>query len=218
MKIYILIASLLFVSCTSNGKNNGNDNANNDSIVVQRETKLEDNCLYEIESSLKNYYSDFLLFKAIDNIRPDLSNLESNEGYIWDYEQGLKTMIKQKPYIVDSLLYELKKGKDYEVIVRKISIWCDTYVMVSTMVFNITDWYIDPDEALYEIKDTKKIIRSFLQTKEQDWGSLSESQMSEIPYKICNYACELDDESRIKFYSMFFSTIKKLTKEHTKND
>jgi hypothetical protein len=184
MKIYILIVCLLFVSCTSTGKNNVNSSS--DSIVNQTEDKGGRD-LDEIKYSFKDYfYSEFLLLQAIDNTCPDLSNLESKENNIWNYEQELRNLLKQKPYIVDSLLYELRKRKDFDIQFNKIGIWCDTYIMVSSITARMKDWYISSPEVLYKIPDTKKIIRSFLQIKEQDWGSLSGTQFSELPYKVCN--------------------------------
>jgi hypothetical protein len=178
-----------------------NKQAKSNSVINDQDT-------VELKSNLKilkQQYGDYLLFCSIDNVvfknSKDINDKSGN--YYLSYGDSIETILKEHPDTISRLLHEIQKKESSNNLIKRIEVWCESYVIMN--VYLNTDQYISLEEILWDIPCTKKIIQSFLNHPAQDWGSLSESQVYELPYRVSNYISELSDTERVNFYKLFFN-------------
>lgn len=153
-------------------------------------------------SFLKERYSDILIYKAIEHSVAGYSVLSNRMGYL-DYNEHVSGVISKNPQIVDVLLDSLsKKNKEF---IFDICIWCEVYTIIDIPVR--VEEVVFLEEIIYDIPQTNFLIQSFLQRKEQDWGSLSTLQLYELPYAVCNFVTKLREDERLNFYESFFKRL-----------
>jgi hypothetical protein len=199
MNRYIFLFSLL-LSCSNQG------HAKESLCISQSSSDKYPLC---IEAKiLKRTYASDLLTRAIDHVV-----YKKEPCNYFDYNDSIGALLKERPTVVDSLLYTIQEQKnDKENVFKNIGVWCDTYVILSTYM-NIDELF-SVEEILWEIPCTKKIIQSYLSSPLQDWGSLSEEQLYSLPHKICNLMCATLDKDRIAFYIIFYTKIKSKMVNH----
>ena len=156
---------------------------------------------------LKTHYSDVLLLKAIVSLNGDIAKkhniIKYNEDNVFKYDDYLNYLISKNASLVDKLLSEIKYPR---VGLAKIQIWCDAYIFTSYE--RTSEKSLCFEEILYNCKETKHIIKSFLQVEAQDWGSLSSSQIWILPYKFSDYMVTLDDIKRPYIYKVLLEKIR----------
>jgi hypothetical protein len=157
---------------------------------------------------LKLRYGDNLLLRAIDHVVYD-----NDISDYFSYDDSIRTLVKDRPLIVDSLLCIVQQEDSASGFLKNIGAWCDTYVTISACM-SIDDFF-STEEVLCEIPCTKEIVQSYLNSPLQDWGSLSEEQIYSLPHKICDLMCTIPDKDRIAFYATFYEKVGAKLQEHS---
>lgn len=193
---FIILFVLLFCSCTNHAKN----------VIPEKAiTKIQFDSDIKM---IKDQFSDLVLLSAI---RRTVPNSDSNVKIDYlEYRNSIMTQLNQNPNIIDSLLSEIQNDKNVKKIIHKIYNWCEAYSIIG-MTYNLNN-PVFLEEITYEIPLTKKIILSLLNNEQQDWGSLSESQIYELQYILSDFIAGLDEQSRIEFYVSFFEKVKQKIK------
>ena len=184
-----------FFSCSINEKKSIEEN----SVGKQKTAYINNAEIYQ----LKRIYSKELIYKAIDHIS-DLK-LVKKVGYL-DYDKQIDSLTSRNPSIVDSMIDSLYR-KDSNLI-YKINKWCQTYAIINSVTQ--FEEVVFLEEILHEIPKTQALVNSFLKIEKQDWGSLSTSQVYQLPYITCDFVSHLDDSERISFYKSFLETLAKI--------
>lgn len=157
-----------------------------------------------------------------------LSELEKN-----DFE-ALYFIVKSKPFIIDYLKIDKDKSTHYEEfyklqeinkadllsqfnsyldkfsnaeqksIIDSILIWKQMTELIGfpfqLQSTNLTEFH----EIIANIKTTEFIINKHIYTKEQYYGSLSSSQITEVYYDLMNYLMHLNSVEKLEFCKLYF--------------
>jgi len=190
-KYFIILFISFFCSCTNHSKNNDQDKANSN---IQFDSDIK---------RIKCQFSNIVLLSAVRRITPDAGAV--NKINYLEYQNSLSALLENNPTLLDSLLLKIQNDKNNKILIRKIYNWCEAYTILG-MTYN-PDNVVFPEEIIYEIPMTNNIVIGLLKNKQQDWGSLSESQIYELQYLVCDFLSGIDDKSRINFYKTYFERI-----------
>lgn len=164
----------------------------------------------ELES-LKLAYNDLLILKSIyfiDKSRKlNLYNWqEFNKIDDWfTFESDFNHLLKETPDLLNLLFKKVSEENNSKELIRRIKNWCETYNLI-TMPIHL-NLNISFEKAIYENSITKSEVSKFLTHSGQTWESLSESQIYQLYYDVCNNLAFKTDIVLLQFYQEFMENI-----------
>lgn len=203
---YIIFVQLIFLGCTNRGIKH-TDSSNDILLQVKTEMPEYKNNGFTGFYKLHNIYSDRVLIYAIDHIgrNEDIKNviLPFDIDYSL-YDRSIDSLLVNRPDLLNELLDSVYLNSQRDILIKHVYNWCYTYTLLAVNDLG-SDVYLE--EVLYVNPYSKYIVESFFNHPAQDWGSLSSSQLSELPFRISSNFYKKDENFLLAFYNSFFRTV-----------
>lgn len=181
---------------------NGHDQKSNASVMNDSSSVRQSSQIVLLKKVISKYSEKTVFFALYSLEKEDNKNLNSKiNAFKWG------ELFRAKPDTVGYIFMSYEKkllGFDKNTQkqkLKRLDEWISIYLMFNSLIGMEYKEPVYSEEIIFELPETKHLLKKYLESPAQDWGSLDVAQISELYFDFVNYMVGLDPKKRIEIVS-----------------